>query len=348
MHTIAIRNADHLRILGRQSNKCEALALEWTASGFSVRFQGTRLEVEVEGIFRDHAPWCAYDVDGMQAGRMMLCQRQWLPLVDHVSPATARVISFYKETQPMDGDPDSVVYVHALRMDGQLLPLDTPNLKIEFIGDSLTIGEGAIGPAACEEWLPMWMSARQSYPYFVAQALNAEHRVLALSGYGISWDSEHTLGRAMPLIYDRVCGVLHSPSAIARGAQDAYDFYWQPDVVLINLGTNDNGGVGKLPPDEQPSAKEKLETDALDFLQNVRRRNPRALILWAYGMYGDGLRSVIENAISRFSDERIHYIALLDTPREEFGARWHPSSTAHLNCARVIVAAIKCYLDGKE
>lgn len=45
----------------------------------------------------------------------------------------------------MNADPESVLQINAIETDGEFLPVPERNLKIEFIGDSITSGEGDIG-----------------------------------------------------------------------------------------------------------------------------------------------------------------------------------------------------------
>lgn len=341
-----IRDVPHLRMLGRHAKREGALALTWTASGFEARIACSTLSVEVEGTFRDHAPWCGFSVDGSAAGRQMVCGRQWIDIVRHVSPDIPRTVAFYLETQPNASDPDAVVLVHALRFDGRTLPLDEKKRKIEFVGDSLTTGEGAIGPSACEEWLPMWMSARSSYPRYTADLLSAEYRVLSQSGYGVLWDWEHDASRTMPALYDKVCGALCSEQARARGMQDDNDFAaWQPDVIVVNLGTNDNGGImNKTPKHKRAKERAQVGEAAAAFLAHLRQKNPNAEIFWAYGMCGKALKKTLQKAVADSGDGRAHYIDLPQARADEQGARWHPAASFHKRCALMLAREIERFL----
>ena len=96
----------------------------------------------------------------------------------------------------------------------------------------------------------------------------------------------------------------HQPSDSQAGAGDKNDFTsWQPDAVLVNLGTNDafafqskawvDEGTGetfeqKLNPDGSYEAESlaRFEDAVYNFLVVLRRDNPHAHIVWLYGMIG--------------------------------------------------------------
>ena len=58
----------------------------------------------------------------------------------------AHTVTVVRDTQPVQEDGELFVHAHRLRTDGELLPLPDRALTIEFIGDSLTSGEGLTGP----------------------------------------------------------------------------------------------------------------------------------------------------------------------------------------------------------
>lgn len=61
-------------------------------------------------------------------------------------------MTLLRDTQPVAEDTRLHVTAHRLRTDGVLLPLPERPLAMEFIGDSLTSGEGLAGPQSAMEW----------------------------------------------------------------------------------------------------------------------------------------------------------------------------------------------------
>ena len=144
----------------------------------------------------------------------------------------------------MPGSPEATVLLHSLRIDGELLELPERNKRIEFIGDSLTSGEGALAARDNMEWVTPWFTSRGNYSWYACDALNAERSILSQSGWGCCWDYQHTEANNMSDAYEYTVGVLNGPEAEARGCRKPWDFSdWQPDIVCIRLLTNDNNGM---------------------------------------------------------------------------------------------------------
>ena len=59
-----------------------------------------------------------------------------------------------------------------------------PKYRLEFVGDSITSGEGTVGAIYEEDWISAFFSAENTYPRMVADALSAEYRVISQSGWG--------------------------------------------------------------------------------------------------------------------------------------------------------------------
>jgi lysophospholipase L1-like esterase len=109
-------------------------------------------------------------------------------------------------------------------------PVPSYKLRMEFFGDSITVG-------ACNEdgAADQWEDRRThnnalSYSTLTAAAFAADYRCLAVSGMGVAAGfTELKAGQAWNRLYPRADAPLADLQA------------WQPDVLLINLGENDHG-----------------------------------------------------------------------------------------------------------
>ena len=116
--------------------------------------------------------------NGDWIGRQMLTAgRYWIPLFRGMNPVKVKNVRFYKDLQAMSADPVSYIHIHALRYDGVFYPVEDKALKLEFIGDSITSGEGTFGARQEEDWIPMFFSSLRDYAYLTAKELDAEYRV---------------------------------------------------------------------------------------------------------------------------------------------------------------------------
>ena len=352
-----------LRILGRTVKKRSPLVLFWTGSGIELNYEGTELWCGFQTDYSCYEQWIAVYVNGALLSRQMLQKgKQKICLFRNLQTKKVNHVKVVKEVQAMPGDPEAYLAIYALYGDGEFCELPEPSCKIEFIGDSITSGEGSIGSTVKQDWVAMWFSTGQAYPYLVSEALGAECRVISQSGYGVYCAYDNNLDHVIPRYYEQVCGVLEGRRNRKLGTGDAYDFSeWQPDYVVINLGTNDGGafhnpewcdettgrknkmynGADGLPAAE---CLKKVEGAVTGFLKTVRKNNPQAYILWAYGMMGTVVESAVKSGIAAYCEETgdtsVRYIALEEITGEQIGARFHPGIYGHKRTAEQICHVI--------
>ncbi|MGN0976125.1 MAG: GDSL family lipase, partial [Gemmiger sp.] len=172
------------------------------------------------------------------------------------------------------------------------------------------------------------------------------YRVFSQSGWGVlcGWDNDPA--HALPPYYESVCGFC--------GEDSRCDFSdWNADAVILNLGTNDEGAMHNPPfsiPDTGGSFVHPglcaLEHKAVSFLTTVRRCNPNAILIWAYGMLGFGstgeaLRRAMERYRAETGDNRAYFVELPNTTAETMGARQHPGAESHRRAAEVLIPFLK-------
>lgn len=355
----------NLKVHGRTTEQRGPLTLFWTGSAIELQVTGSELWVEVESDYDIHEPWVSILINGVPVSRQMVTAgRYWICIFRGMSEGTVKNVRIVKDVQAMSADPGCLLQFYALKSDGVFLPVEEKPYKIEFIGDSITSGEGAIGARAEEDWIPMWFSAIHNYTYMTAEAMNADYRVISQSGWGVltSWDNNPN--NNIPDYYEQVCGLLTGENNQAIGAGDPHDFEsWQPDVVVINLGSND-GGAFQTPEWRDPVTgkvhKQRLNEDgsyheedltafenAVDrFLVKLRKNNPKAELVWAYGMLGFPMMPAIYRAVDRYTkqtgDRRVSVLQLPDTTEETIGARTHPGELSHRRAAETLTE----YLQG--
>ncbi len=118
---------------------------------------------------------------------------------------------------------------------GEMLPWkEIPSRKIEFIGNSITCGYGTEGKSKSERWTPSTENNYLSYAPIMARAFKADYHIVAHSGMGVVRNygyKEKVSPDAMPDRFNRVFDEKEQP---------IWNFkQWNPDIVVINLGTND-------------------------------------------------------------------------------------------------------------
>ena len=115
----------------------------------------------------------------------------------------------------------------------------------------------------------------------------------------------------------------------------------QPDVIVINLGTNDASYVKN-----DAAKKQEFTGEYVSFLKQVRQKNPDAVIFATLGIMGADLYSCIEDAVEQYvnetADSKVHAMKF-DTQSMSDGiaADWHPSEKTHEKAAEKLSAKIK-------
>jgi len=358
---------EHIKIHGRTSSERNPLTLFWTGSGIELNATGSELLLEVESDYEQYEQWISIWINGAEVSRLMLEKgRRWITLFRGMNAGKVKHVRVMKEVQAMSGDERSLLQLHALQGDGKLLPVPSKRYRLEFIGDSITSGEGAIGAREEEDWLPMFFSASHNYTKLTADLVDADYRVLSQSGWGVltSWDNNPN--HALPLYYEQVCGLLSGARNEALGANQPNDFAsWQPDAVIINLGTNDNSAFYQPPwRDEHTGVQYKqrlldnssyhpediaaFEAAAVAFLHKLRACNKHAQLLWAYGMLGIPMLPAIHRAVEAYKaesgDEKVSVFQLPIMTEATVGARSHPGQLAHVKAAEELAGYLATLL----
>ena len=226
-----------------------------------------------------------------------------------------------------------------LDRDARLLP--PPPLSertIEFIGNSITCGYGNESIVASDPFEYETENHYLTYAQLTCRALGARAHVVARSGIGVyrsyggpktgTPDNVMTTEYEYTNLYDR---------------SEQWDFSrYQPQLVCINLGTNDlstnNYDVALL-----KAAYQK-------FLKQVRSHNPQARIVFLCGSMLNGqeleiarqtLNDVVDEA-RRQGDQAVYRFDF--TPQTgdiRYGASWHPSVWQHQKMAAELTAYLR-------
>jgi hypothetical protein len=358
MNNYSIRDAK-LKIHGRIDNTLSTIPLLSNGQGIEANVTGTQLWVDVEADYEDYEPWAAIEVNGELVSRFMIDRGSHrICLFRGRGQEGVTRVKFYRELQAMSEDKKTCIVIHGLWTDGEFLDPPEYDIKLEFIGDSISSGEGTYGARSDFDWIASCMSYSRTYINLIGHSLNAECRVISQGGWGVfsGWDNDRR--HAIPGIYEQVCG-LAAGSGDKYGAGKAYDFAsWVPDAVLINLGTNDREGFNQ-PPFKDPDTGEiyKMNTNpdgsfadedteliksaVVDFLKMIRRNNPVSHIIWLYGMLGYDLSLILADAINRYkaetADDDVAYLQLPTTNEKTVGSNGHPGYEAHKIAAEILV-----------
>lgn len=218
-----------------------------------------------------------------------------------------------------------------------VVPAAGKDLKIEFIGDSITCAYGVEAKSQNDPYSTATENFMKSYAYLTAEKLNADYSAVSYSGHGVIsgyTSSERNTESLVPDCYEFV-GKL--PEYMQK-----WDFEKNPnDVVVINLGTNDYSYLKN----DLENLSDDFTEGYTDFLEMVRSKNPDAYIICTMGtMGGEEIYPFIEKAVENFrsaNDDRIMcYLSAVQKTANGYGADWHPSEITQQQSAYVLADKI--------
>lgn len=224
-----------------------------------------------------------------------------------------------------------------LHNDGKLLAApERPKLRIEFIGNSITCGYGT---EATDGNVPFSYDTENhclSYAHLTARALGADYNVVSRSGIGVYRNygspTEGSPEGTMPMEYERT--MIYDPTS-------DWDFsQFRPDIICVNLGTNDMS--------EDKYDIYLFEYAYKKFLANIRWLNPRAKIVLLTGSMLQGRQlddvKVVLDRLAAWLPEVYRFDMTPQTGSLGYGADWHPSAAQSRQMSAELAAYLRTLL----
>ena len=309
---------EYIRRFGRQYITNNGLNADHVASGVEVTFYGTQLTAE---IFASAAIYVTVFIDGGEGAFTQLSAGWSTNTLAADLEQGIHTVRVLKSSEIYDGQ----LVFSSFDAEQFLKPQKAPQLKIEFVGDSLTTGYGALGNSGDSRTVQN-SDACSSFAYLTAQELGADHSCVAIQGICVKayhWQTS----RNMTEMYTYVSPMNTQP----------YEYEQDIDVIVLNLGTNDASYITT----KDASYARQFPADYKDFLSLLRSKHEDAYIVCTYGMMGANTHIVngISQAIEQLGDEKIVYFP---SPVENrSGANGHPNKAAHVEMAEELSRFIR-------
>ena len=353
MKEFNINKINHKRILGRTkyTENMDALTLFWGGAALEINVKGREVYAFLSAAYEGMEIWVTVEINGVSVSRFVVDkEKRNYCIARNLNPEKENLITIMRDTQPLNEDSKSVLYIHSILLDdnAEFCPVKKRELTMEFIGDSLTAGEGLAGGADEMDWISLWMRASQTYAVRLAKKMNADWYTMGKSGWGLCWSWDYNRNFRMPPHYEKICSVLPDPLSKSLGAHESWDFNGGKgsDYVIIALGTNDESGMyfnGAQPTQQQ---KDEIVAEVQDFLTLVRSHNPAAKIIWIWGLLKlhlvpELIQKGVDNYKAQTSDNDIYTLEMesideLEKLPEEKGSRGHPGAKTHDAAAKRI------------
>ena len=300
----------------------------WSGTGAVVRFRGDRAAVDLGG-----GQEYTVLVDGKLQPKLTATNGKNV-LAQGLS-ADEHTIELYRRTEASQGESEIRGFDFGT---GQLLAPAPVTRRLEFVGDSITCGYGNEGANASCDFSAQTENHYLSYAAITARNLHAELSTVAWSGKGVACnygDDASSCTDPLPTYYART---------LPNRVDSNWDFsLFQPDAVVVNLGTNDLST--SIDPD-----KATFEAAYRALLQRIRQAYPTARILCTNGPLLNGtelttVRGYITDVVTSMADARITTFEIEPQDGSDgYGCQYHPSLAEHQKVAAVVTAALKTAL----
>lgn len=350
MNIIYKATAYNVKLIGRTYYDNEKLWFGLSGSGIEFKFKGKRCEIKIGG---DSIAMSADPANETNKARFAIYVNGER-IIDEIVNGKGKT---YKVIES-DGEISAVVtvvklseaamssvYISEINVNGMIEPTENKSTFIEFIGDSITCGYGIDDEDENHNFSTATEDVTRAYAYRTAKALDVDYSMVSYSGYGIvsgyTGDGVKNGSELVPPYYENPAYTIGDFGSV-KPQNLKWDFtVRQPDLILINLGTNDDSYC--LEDEEKRSEYCALY---IDFLKTVRKNNPKAKIVCALGIMTDRLCPYVEKIAADYSaetgDTNITTFRFdVQLPEDGYAANWHPTAKTHGKAAEKLTAYLK-------
>lgn len=316
-----------IRYVGRTETTGGSVSFDWSGTYFECRFTGGSLAVRVSDTKRNYYN---LTLDGHDAGIVATFGTDSLVVLAEGLGEGEHTLRMQKRTEGEQGR--TTLHAFRLARNGRLLPAPpSPGRHIEFIGNSLTCGYGTEGRSKDEPFEPETENCDKAFGCIVARYFGADYTLIAHSGRGAARNygdrntvSENTMADRLGNTFDE------SPLPAWNFTASPY----RPDIIVINLGSND------FSTEPHPSREEftAAYTRILRTLRDAYGDTPP--ILCVAPRVGEPAFTFIRDICRAAVVRNLHFTAVLPgycNDGSDLGSSAHPNYTGQRKLAMLLI-----------
>lgn len=314
---------DRIKVLGRTSMVGTGISCDFTASGieFSAYMEG---DVKLHLSCTETTYYSVY-VDGVQLSeRCLVNPTDSVITLASFEEGGVHTIRILKQTEAQY----ALSVLNALEMTGYWLdPPQEKKFYIEFIGDSISCGFGNLATSNIPSTevldnAQLYSDGTQSFAFLASEKLNADCSVVGCGGIGLV-----TTGYC-PFVESE----FYTKQSYFRSSSQEYTPERTPDLVVINLGTNDENYSVR---DDQyiEKVKELIALVRETYGENVS-------IVWCYNMMNESKADALKTAIADLNGTYAG-LYLCELSRNRNGGAGHPDVAGHITASEELVTLIQ-------
>ncbi len=318
----------YINLYGRNyyDGEQKSVVMSYGGAGFEIKFCGTSLSATFTSRLNSTSLYMqvlldgekvSYDAEDILKGSIAIngTTSKKYTVVENL-PYGVHIIKVLRRSMYNSGE----IGLQSVETDGFLMPaLKKPQLKIDIYGDSITAGYGICDGIS-------WNSANSNglltYGYLLTEKLGAQSNMMGHSGWGVYVSTGNSLNPDTQW-YDKI-------DLIPKSNQSWDLSSYVPDLVIINLGTNDASGYGGNYSSAEFITKYKT------MITSILEEAPNAHVILCYGMMGKNstVNNDIEKVVEQLDNDKVTYL-----PLENYGC-WsasgkngHPTPEANKQAA---------------
>ena len=311
-------NADKLKLHGRMSVVDTGITCDFSASG--IEFKAHVIGDVKLKVTATRDTYFTVWIDGQRVDERLYAPNQTSELtVASFTEAGEHTIRILKQTEAAM----SLCILNSLTITGEFLEAPEPaQYYIEVIGDSITCGQGnLVGTGDYGQGDALGEDGTQTFCFLAADSLGADVSIIGCSGIGI--DKGFTSFSEIDF---------YPMTSYCRSTTKKYDFSRIPDLVVINLGTNDT---------TKGSSEDAFKSGVKELIEFVRSKYGTVTIVWTCNMMNDvGVREWLTYSLNELGGEAAGiYLCELNT--DHAGGNGHPTIDGHETASLILKKLIR-------
>lgn len=307
-----------MRMMGRTLVEGEAQTMDYSCSGFQFEFTG---QGNIEANFTAaQASRMVVDINGETHTVTIQSGTSDVTLAEDLEQGTYTVKA-YKVTE-------AAGYLTQLNSIGYyddtaaFKATQVSDLKFEFVGDSITCGNQINSDSGDED-------GYYAFPSILSRAYGADWNTISCSGRGLmeGYNSEEGwAGSQNGQLKD-----IFKYQSWFRDKETEYDYSYQPDVLVMGVGSND---LGEAIMSQFGTTIDDFCNVVVETAKELREKYSNTYIVWCYGTYlNNSYAQQYADAVASVGDDNMDFV---EFPQMVGGKDGHPNYIQHERMAKIL------------
>ncbi|GGY72117.1 endoglucanase [Cellvibrio zantedeschiae] len=314
------------RLIGRFDRNTNGQAkFTWPGSAIEFRFEGSKASINIASQAKTRF---AVTIDGKTTDLWTEAGNHTYVLASNLGSGTHTL----RLTRLNESTAGVTSFISDPQVDGKLLsPPQTPEKQLLVIGDSITAGYGVEGASEACHYTLDTSNQQLTYAALAASALGADLHAIAWSGIG-AWRSYGEKTPTNPTILTRHTRTLADDTTSVWNPSQ-----YQPDAILINIGTNDYW-EGSTSDDYRLNMAKLIAQIQTDY-------KSKPIYLIVSPMLTNKVHAAQKQVLDGLAVGNVKVLDLGEGPGSDgLGCDYHPNSKTHARLGKVLEKNLKADL----